>query len=126
MADQLLQLERRAQQVDDTNAPTILAIVGVFTGVALLIVALRGYVRARMLRAVGTDDYVIFTAMVTKHTGHPALVEATLTSFISCFQLESSSPSLAKPQMVWDDILNFSPQQTSRRSTIGSSSIRSL
>ncbi len=85
MANSLLQLERRAQQADISNAPTILAIVGVFTGFALLIVALRGYVRAKMLRAVGTDDYVIFAAMVRQHTCTRFFLGATLTSLPALF-----------------------------------------
>lgn len=47
-----------------SNAATILAVNGVFTGVSLLIVLLRVYVRTIMLKTFGADDYFIVAAMV--------------------------------------------------------------
>lgn len=42
----------------------ILSITGVFTGVALVTVVSRVYVRAAMLRVFGLDDWVILLSMV--------------------------------------------------------------
>ncbi len=48
-----------------TNAPTILAIVGAFVGCAVLVVALRVFVRTLMLKTFGPDDYVMVAATVS-------------------------------------------------------------
>lgn len=50
--------------VNDTTAPHTLAVVGSLTGFATLIVGLRVYVRALVLRRFGTDDYIIVLALV--------------------------------------------------------------
>ncbi|CAI6334434.1 unnamed protein product [Periconia digitata] len=47
-----------------TNAPEILGITGSFFTLALLIVLLRCYVRATMLRIIGADDFVMIFAMI--------------------------------------------------------------
>lgn len=47
-----------------SNAPTIIAVNGFFTGFTLLVVFARIYVRTIMLKTFGTDDYVIVAAMV--------------------------------------------------------------
>ena len=47
-----------------TNAPSILAINGFFCGFSVLVVLLRGYVRAVMLKTVGVDDYLMLAATV--------------------------------------------------------------
>jgi hypothetical protein len=49
---------------NSTNAPSILAINGAFCFFALVVVLARLYVRAVMLKHVGTDDYLITAAMV--------------------------------------------------------------
>ncbi len=63
---------RRALEMDplpvfsDPNSDKggkILAITGSFTGAACLVVILRLYVRAFMLKTVGSDDYVMVVAM---------------------------------------------------------------
>jgi len=48
---------------DASNISEILGVTGAFTGAALIAVILRMYVRTRMLKFVGTDDYVILAAM---------------------------------------------------------------
>ena len=45
-----------------TNAPSILAVNGVFCGAAVLVMAARFYVRAVMLKTLGTDDWLILAA----------------------------------------------------------------
>lgn len=47
-----------------TNAPSILAINGVFCGFTILVVVARIYVRWVMLKTMGTDDYLIAAATV--------------------------------------------------------------
>ncbi|CAL3967960.1 unnamed protein product [Diplocarpon coronariae] len=47
-----------------TNAPSILAINGAFCGLAVAIVAVRMFVRAMMLKAVGKDDWLILGAVI--------------------------------------------------------------
>lgn len=49
-----------------TNAPTILAINGSFTGFTLLVILARIYVRSIMLKTFGADDYFITAAMVVE------------------------------------------------------------
>ena len=45
------------------NGPVILAVTGAFTGLAALVVILRIYVRAVMLKSVGPDDWIMMVAM---------------------------------------------------------------
>ncbi len=47
-----------------TNAPSILAINGLFTGFTLLVILARIYVRAFMMKTFGPDDYLVVAAMV--------------------------------------------------------------
>lgn len=49
-----------------TNAPSILAINGVFCGFTVLVVVARIYVRWVMLKTMGTDDYLMVAATVRK------------------------------------------------------------
>jgi hypothetical protein len=48
-----------------TNAPQLLAITGSFFSLAALAVVLRCYVRLRLLKIFGADDYVMLLAMVS-------------------------------------------------------------
>ncbi|RDW58690.1 hypothetical protein BP6252_13166 [Coleophoma cylindrospora] len=45
------------------NAPRIIIINAIFTGVALLVIIARMYVRIAMLKTVGADDHVIMSSM---------------------------------------------------------------
>ncbi|KAH9207631.1 hypothetical protein DL95DRAFT_395890 [Leptodontidium sp. 2 PMI_412] len=45
-----------------TNAPSILAVNGVFFGFTVVVMAARIYVRAVMLKTIGTDDWLILAA----------------------------------------------------------------
>ena len=65
MMEHLSSLGSRSELPSDSLASSILAINGVFTFVALVVVVLRIYVRAAMLQFVGSDDYVIIAAMVS-------------------------------------------------------------
>lgn len=49
---------------DENRGPEILAVCGALVGLALVVVLLRVYVRARMVRHLGLDDYTIIAAMV--------------------------------------------------------------
>ena len=49
---------------DENRGPEILAVCGALVGLALVVVLLRIYVRARMVRHVGVDDWTIIAAMV--------------------------------------------------------------
>lgn len=49
---------------DVNNGTAIIAIVGSFTAVSALFVAARLYVRVKLLRNLGLDDYLIVLAMV--------------------------------------------------------------
>ncbi|KAK3294177.1 uncharacterized protein B0H64DRAFT_462781, partial [Chaetomium fimeti] len=49
---------------DENRGPEILAVCGALVGLALVVVMLRVYVRARMVRHLGIDDYTIIAAMV--------------------------------------------------------------
>jgi len=57
-------IDRRAGDGGVSNGTTIIAIVGSLTGVSALFVAARLYVRIKLMRAVGLDDYLIGLAMV--------------------------------------------------------------
>ncbi|KUJ23165.1 uncharacterized protein LY89DRAFT_169714 [Mollisia scopiformis] len=46
------------------NGPVILAVTGAFTGFAALVVIMRIYVRAFMLKTVGADDWIMMVAML--------------------------------------------------------------
>lgn len=51
---------------DDANiGTTILAILGSLTGISAVFVAARIYVRVKLLRNLGLDDYLIVLALVT-------------------------------------------------------------
>ncbi|KAK0111525.1 hypothetical protein ONS95_001879 [Cadophora gregata] len=47
-----------------TNAPSILAVNGVFCGAAVVVMAARMYVRAVMLKTLGIDDWLILAATI--------------------------------------------------------------
>jgi hypothetical protein len=63
MLSRLHWLESRSEPPSNSNAPSILAIEGAFTGTALAVVILRIYVRTAMLKFIGSDDYAIVAAM---------------------------------------------------------------
>lgn len=48
-----------------TNAPTLLAEAGSVFGVAAVVVLLRIYVRVRVVRSFGTDDWTMVLAIVS-------------------------------------------------------------
>ncbi len=49
---------------DENRGPEILAVCGSLVGLATLVVALRIWVRARMVKHIGADDWTIIAAMV--------------------------------------------------------------
>lgn len=57
-------LDRRSDNGDARNGSTIIAIVGSLTAVSSLFVAARLYVRIKLMRSIGLDDYLIVLAMV--------------------------------------------------------------
>ena len=57
-------IEHRAAREDVSDGPAIIAIVGTFTGISALFVAARLYVRIKLMRNIGLDDYLIVLAMV--------------------------------------------------------------
>ncbi|KAE8453535.1 hypothetical protein EG329_010396 [Mollisiaceae sp. DMI_Dod_QoI] len=48
---------------NENNGPVILAVTGAFTGFAALVVIMRIYVRAVMLKTFGADDWIMVVAM---------------------------------------------------------------
>ncbi|OAG36316.1 hypothetical protein AYO21_09481 [Fonsecaea monophora] len=81
-------LERQAaatpQYKDESNAGALLAIHGTFGGVAILTVLLRVFVRAFLLKSLGTDDYVMIAAAVCE------------VGVIVCFVGESNAGQLGR------------------------------
>lgn len=53
-----------AEYISQTKGPRILGIFWAFFSVSVVMVSLRLYVRARMLRNMGLDDYIIVSAVV--------------------------------------------------------------
>ncbi len=49
---------------DENRGPEILAVCGSLVGLAVVVVALRIWVRARMVKHIGADDWTIIGAMV--------------------------------------------------------------
>jgi hypothetical protein len=49
---------------NEDRGPEILAVCGSLVGIALVMVVLRIWVRAKMVRHVGADDWTIIAAMV--------------------------------------------------------------
>lgn len=56
-------------QPNTNHGPTINIVVAITTSIALVIVAVRMWVRIAMVRSVGGDDYWIATAMVLSFAG---------------------------------------------------------
>lgn len=52
---------------DHSRGPELLAIFGTGTGVAAILVILRLWVRIRILRKVGADDWILFVSLVNLH-----------------------------------------------------------
>lgn len=52
------------EYVSQTKGPRILGTFWAFFSLSILIVSARLYVRARMLRSIGSDDYIIIASMV--------------------------------------------------------------
>ena len=69
-----------------SNWRTILATCIALPVVTTLVVALRGYVRGRLLRNLGADDYVIFCSAVS---GVPQASENSLTKTSSRYSVSS-------------------------------------
>lgn len=63
----LLEPRLTPEDMNYNNAPQILAITGSFFTAAALVVILRCYVRIKMLKVFGVDDYVMLVAMVSGH-----------------------------------------------------------
>lgn len=59
---------------NENNAAQILGVTGTFLGLALVTVLLRIYVRARMLKFVGPDDYIMILGSI--------FAVATFTCFV--------------------------------------------
>ena len=52
---------------DDDKGPSILSATAAMTALATLAVCLRMYVRTRIVRSVGMDDYVMLLALVYEY-----------------------------------------------------------
>ena len=57
--------ERFTRDSEVNHGTSMIAIVGTFTSLSALFVAARLYVRIRLLRNLGLDDYLIVLAMVS-------------------------------------------------------------
>ena len=64
MARQSLPLVPGATLPDDDLGPSILSATAAMTALATVAVCLRMYVRTRIVRSVGMDDYVMLSALV--------------------------------------------------------------
>jgi hypothetical protein len=53
-----------AEYMNQTKGPRILGVFWAFFSVSVVMVSARLYIRARMLRNIGLDDYIIVAAMV--------------------------------------------------------------
>lgn len=56
------------EEIAFNNAPQILSITGTFFAAAAFVVLLRCYVRISMLKVIGTDDYIMLFALVSRPT----------------------------------------------------------
>ena len=54
------------EEIAFDNSPQILAITGTFFTMAAIMVLLRCYVRAHMLKVFGIDDYIMVLGMVSE------------------------------------------------------------
>ena len=78
MLKPLFELKRRSEPSSSSHAPSILAINGAFTGLALVVVALRVYVRTKILKFAGPDDWVIVAAMVRNQPVYLGILSLTV------------------------------------------------
>ena len=68
------------EYLQESNAANILALLGAFGFTALTVVVLRLYVRTKMLKSVGADDYTMLVAMVSSRRTF-LLASSLLTTF---------------------------------------------
>jgi hypothetical protein len=124
MLKPLFELESKSEPSSYSHAPSILATSGVFTGIALVVVALRVYVRTTILKFVGADDYVIVAAMVRNRPSPNAYLWIfSLTVHFRSVESEYSLALSANARLVLDDTSSTSAHQSFRQSTIGYISI---
>ncbi|TKA75538.1 hypothetical protein B0A55_03539 [Friedmanniomyces simplex] len=69
------------------NAPEILGVTGAFLGTALLSIALRFYVRIRMLKFVGAEDYIMLSAGLLGIGVYVCFIGETFYVFLVCFAI---------------------------------------
>lgn len=116
--------------MNDSKAPHVLAVVGSFTGLAALSVILRTYVRARIVRRFGIDDYIILLALVHYiHILHLRfLFSYLLTVFVpqGLFIRSTRVFLLVNHIMDWAGTPNSSARRTKRSYTSITTSIQSL
>lgn len=53
-----------AEYINQTKGPRILGVFWAFFSVSVVMVSLRFYIRVRVLRNIGLDDYIVLVAMV--------------------------------------------------------------
>jgi hypothetical protein len=104
MLKPLFELMRRSEPSSSSLAPSILAINGAFTGLALVVVALRVYVRIKILKFAGADDWVIVAAMVRNQpSSNVYLWILSLTVHFSFVESDCSFALLANATLVLGD-----------------------
>jgi hypothetical protein len=64
-----------AENLHDDKGPKILAVLWTLTGLTTVMVIARVYIRLKLLRNFGTDDYLIVASMVS-HDFEPSLDES--------------------------------------------------
>jgi hypothetical protein len=126
MASQFSELGSRSELQSNSNAPSILAVSGVFTFIAMVVVVLRVYVRAAMLKCVGLDDYVIVAAMVSNLHSQSHTRGVVADRKCRPAELGYLLASSVSVKLVLDDTSRISVQRMLRQSTIGYTSIHSL
>jgi hypothetical protein len=104
MLQPLFELTGRSEPSSSSLAPSILAVNGAFTGLALVVVALRVYVRIKILKFAGADDWVIVAAMVRNQpSSNVYLWILSLTVYFSFVESDCSFALSANATLVLGD-----------------------
>jgi hypothetical protein len=82
-------------QCDANNAPEILGVTGAFMAAAIICVILKIYVRTRLLKYMGADDFVLIAAAILAITTFACFVRETkhgMGLHVACIPPEDYTP----------------------------------